>query len=128
MTTLADVLAGTGRWWAGQADCLAFLRTLPDRSVDLVFGSPPYEKARRYLEDGTDPGIARRTEPWVAGMVEVVKESLRVCKGLVAFVVEGQTRKFRYTAGPLLLMADLHRAGVHLRKPNGDTLTAAGGR
>jgi hypothetical protein len=40
-----------------------------------------------------------------------------VSRGLVAFVVEGQTRKFRWSATPVLLMADLHRAGVHLRKP-----------
>jgi len=50
-------------------------------------------------------------------MVPIFKESLRVCRGLVAFVVEGKTKKFRYSATPILLMADLHRAGVSLRKP-----------
>ena len=55
-----------------------------------MFGSPPYEGARLYLEDGRDLGIARDTEAWVAWMVQVVKASLRVCRGLVAFVVEGQ--------------------------------------
>lgn len=100
-----------------QADAIEFLRSQPAGSVDLVFSSPPYEEARLYLEGGENLGVARKTEAWVAWMVEVFKAGLHACKGLVAFVVEGQTRQFRYSAGPALLMADLHRAGVHLRKP-----------
>lgn len=100
-----------------KCDAIEFLRSLPAGSVDLVFGSPPYEQARLYLENGEDMGIARNTESWVAWMVEVYKASLHACKGLVAFVVEGQTRGFRYSCGPALLMADLHRAGITLRKP-----------
>lgn len=100
-----------------KSDALEFLNAQEPASCDLIFSSPPYEKARLYLESGEDLGIARDTEEWVAWMVQVVQASLRVCRGLVAFVVEGQTRNFRYSAGPVLLMADLHRAGVHLRKP-----------
>ena len=29
-------------------DCLEIMRLLPEQSVDLVFGSPPYEDARSY--------------------------------------------------------------------------------
>lgn len=104
-------------WSIVQADAIDFLRAQSEGSLDLVFGSPPYEQARLYLEDGQDLAIARDTEEWVAWMVEVFQSALHACKGLVAFVVEGQTRGFRYSAGPALLMADLHRAGVHLRKP-----------
>jgi len=50
-------------------------------------------------------------------MVQVVRESLRVSRGLVAFVVEGKTRHFSWSGTPVLLMADLIRAGVTLRKP-----------
>lgn len=50
-------------------------------------------------------------------MVKVFQASLRVCKGLVAFVLQGQTKAYRWSAAPALLMADLHRAGVHLRNP-----------
>lgn len=32
-------------------------------------------------------------------------------------MIEGQTRSFRWSATPALFMADLHRAGVKLRKP-----------
>lgn len=100
-----------------EADALECLAALPAGSVDLAFFSPPYERARLYLENGKDLGIARNTEEWVKWMVEVFQACLRVCKGLVACVCEGQTRKYRYTASPFLLAADLHRAGVTLRKP-----------
>ncbi len=95
-----------------RADCLKWMRTQPANSVDLVFGSPPYEDARTYGRKDSRVG-----QVWVSWMVEVVMASLRVSRGLVAFVVEGRTRKFRWSATPALLMADLHRAGVHLRKP-----------
>jgi hypothetical protein len=93
-------------------DCLAEMRKMPDKSVDLVCCSPPYEAARTY---GID--FALRGQDWVDWAKERYVECLRVCKGLVCWVCEGQTRQFRYSAAPILLMADLHRAGVKLRKP-----------
>lgn len=100
---MSQVLAG---------DCLEILRSMPDDSVDLVFTSPPYEDARTYSIDYRIKG-----QEWVDWCVERYRECVRVCRGMVCWVVEGTTRKFRYSAGPILLMADLHRAGVHLRKP-----------
>jgi len=93
-------------------DCLEEMQRLPEHSVDLVFGSPPYEDARTY---GIDFNL--KGQDWVDWMVEVYRESLRVCKGLVAYVVEGRTRHFMWSGTPALLMADLIRAGVTLRKP-----------
>ncbi|HUU93145.1 MAG TPA: site-specific DNA-methyltransferase [Phycisphaerae bacterium] len=95
-----------------RGDWLPLMAAMPAASVDLVFGSPPYEDARTY-----DMDFKLKGQDWVDWMVEVVRASLRVSKGLVGFVVEGRTRKFRWSATPALLMADLHRAGVHLRKP-----------
>lgn len=94
------------------ADCLDWLREQPDDSVDLVFCSPPYEAARTY-----GIGFKLRGQEWVDWCVVRFVECLRVCRGLVCWNVEGQTRNYRYSATPLLLAADLHRAGVHLRKP-----------
>lgn len=94
------------------ADCLDWMRQQPGDSVDLVFGSPPYEAARTY---GIEFDL--RGQDWVDWMRERMAEMIRVCRGLVAMVVEGQTRDYRYSAAPMLLMADLHRAGHHLRKP-----------
>lgn len=93
-------------------DCLDLLKDMKTDSIDLVFCSPPYEAARTYGIDFNLKGQA-----WVDWAVERYIECVRVCRGLVAWVVEGQTRKFQYTATPALLMADLHRAGVKLRKP-----------
>ncbi len=93
-------------------DCLDVMRDMDDDSVDLVFTSPPYEAARTY---GID--FKLRGDAWVAWAVERYVECLRVCRGLVAWVVEGQTRRYRWSATPALLMAALHERGVHLRKP-----------
>jgi len=93
-------------------DCLDFMKDWPDGCVDLVFCSPPYEDSRTY---GIDFKI--KGQEWVDWAKIRFMECLRVSKGLVAWVVEGKTKNFRYSATPILLMADLHRAGVHLRKP-----------
>ncbi len=117
MSTASDVIAGTATWSVEQGDCLAALAALPERYVDLVCFSPPYEEARLYLEDGKNLGVARKTDEWVAWMVEVIGACVRVCKGLVVCVCEGRTKEYRYSCGPFLLMADLCRAGFNLRKP-----------
>ena len=94
------------------ADCLELMKDWPDGCVDLVFCSPPYEDARTY---GID--FKLKGQDWVDWAKVRFMECLRVSKGLVAWVVEGKTKQFRYTATPILFMADLHRAGVHLRNP-----------
>jgi site-specific DNA-methyltransferase (adenine-specific) len=111
------VFGGRTAWSMEQGDALGWLASLPDDSVDLVVTSPPYVKARLYLEGGADLGIARGPEAWVAWMLEVCRELRRVCRGLVAVVAEGQTKGARYCGSPFLLMADLARAGFNLRKP-----------
>lgn len=93
-------------------DCLDLMARGELGEFDLVFGSPPYEDARTY-----GVGFRLKEQDWVDWMVKVFRASLGVCCGLVAFVVEGRTRSFRYSAVPALLMADLHRVGIHLRKP-----------
>ncbi len=89
-----------------------FLPTLPTDCASLIFGSPPYRLARTY---GIDFKLA--DQAWVDWMVKLWGESQRISIGLVGMVVEGQTKKFKYTAEPMLLGADLHRAGFYLRKP-----------
>jgi site-specific DNA-methyltransferase (cytosine-N4-specific) len=109
--------AGGDVWRVDKADCLDWLGSQPADGIDLVFGSPPYEDARLYLEGGEDRGIARATEEWVSWMVEVYRAALRCCRGLVAFVVEGRTKDYSWSGTPALLMADLLRGGIVLRKP-----------
>lgn len=94
-------------------DCLDWTRSQPDNALDLVIGSPPYEDARLY----GDLKFKLKGQAWVDWAVERFIDQYRVCKGLVCWVVEGKTRNFRWSASPALLMADLHRAGIKLRKP-----------
>lgn len=94
------------------ADCLEWMRAQEAGCVDLVFCSPPYEAARTY-----GVGFNLKGQEFVDWCVDRYVECLRLSRGLVAWVIEGQTRQFRYSATPILLMADLHRRGVHLRKP-----------
>jgi hypothetical protein len=110
--THRDVLGGRADWSAECADALAFLRSLPDDSVDLLFTSPPYRKARTY-----GIGAGRGTEEWTAWMVEVVRAAAPKVKGLVAVNCEGQTEDYQYHPTPYLLLADLHRAGFNARRP-----------
>lgn len=93
-------------------DCIEEMGKMQPKSVDLVFGSPPYEDARTY---GID--FKLKGQDWVDWMVKVYWESLRVCKGLVAFVIQGRTRNYQWSATPALLIADLHRAGICVRNP-----------
>jgi len=69
---------------------------LADQSVDLVLGSPPYVDCRQYLEDGRDLGIARDAAAWVAWMLDVTTEALRVSKGAVIWVACGKTEDRNY--------------------------------
>lgn len=93
-------------------DCLEVLKQMETDSVDLVFCSPPYEDVRTY-----DIGFKLKGQDWVDWAFERYVECVRVSKGLVAWVVEGKTKQFTYSATPILLSADLHRAGIKLRKP-----------
>lgn len=76
-------------------------------------------RRRTECEDARTYGIdfKLKGQDWVDWMVEVVRVSTRISKGLVAFVVQGRTRKFKWSCTPALLIVDLHRAGFNVRRP-----------
>jgi hypothetical protein len=82
-----------------------------DKSFDLVIGSPPYIDARLYLESGQDIGISLDCHEWVAWMLDVTTEALRVSRGLVLWVVAGVTRDWCYQPGPEGLLWEWHKRG-----------------
>ena len=103
-------------WLLAQADARRL--PLPDQSVDLVFGSPPYVDARLYLEGGKDLGIARGCVEWVEWMLEVTAESLRVSRGAVLWVAAGVTRDRNYQPACEGLMWEWYRRGLgHAYRP-----------
>jgi site-specific DNA-methyltransferase (adenine-specific) len=108
--TNASGTKGDATWEFKLGDCRSL--PYPDDHFDLVFCSPPYEAQRGYAE----LGFSLAGEEWVSWAVDCYIECLRVCKGLVAWVVEGYTDDFAYSSTPFLLMADLHRRGVKMRK------------
>lgn len=108
--TEANGTKGEVSWEFKVGDCRKL--PYPDDHFDLVFCSPPYEAQRSYGE--LDFNLAG--QEWVAWATDCYMECLRVCKGLVAWVVEGYTDDFAYTSTPFLLHADLHRRGVKMRK------------
>lgn len=85
---------------------------LPDQSVDLVIGSPPYLDARTY-----GIGATRGLDEWVSWMLGVTREALRVTRGLVIWVCAGVTRKRCYKPGPEALLVDGVRAGLVAWRP-----------
>lgn len=111
--SVEEVFSGGRQWWCQQSEALAFLRALPDSSVDLVFTSPPYTDARSY-----GVSAARRSAEWVEWMRPIVVEACRVSRGLVFFNISDSVRKFRYQNGPEWLHADLTRLdGLHAVRP-----------
>lgn len=78
--------------------------------ADLVFGSPPYEDARKSC-------LNLKGEAWVQWALERYLACLSSCSGLVAWVVQGRTRNFEYSCVPQMLMVRLKETGAILRNP-----------
>jgi hypothetical protein len=93
-------------------DCLEIIPSL-DRKIDLVFTSPPYENVRKYGE----LDFSLSGQDWVDWISERFTACHEACVGLTAFVVEGKTKNYQWSATPSLMMSDLHRRGIKLRKP-----------
>lgn len=85
---------------------------LADQCVDLVFGSPPYLKARTY-----GIGAQRGMNEWLELMIAATREGLRVSRGLVIWVIAGTTKGACYTPAPEGLMYTAWRAGIQLYRP-----------
>jgi site-specific DNA-methyltransferase (cytosine-N4-specific) len=95
-------------------DCLDWLRTQPDASVDFVFGSPPYaEKGERY------GGKTRKwpTDQWVEWMADVTTEAVRISRGYVIWIVNGAIRKGCYLPACEMLLLQAYARGLICERP-----------
>lgn len=79
---------------------------LPGKSVDLVFGSPPYIDARTY-----GIGAKRKCAAWVKWMLDVTTECQRVSAGPVVWVAAGGHRGRNYQPACEGLMWEWWRRG-----------------
>jgi DNA methylase len=111
---IGDVLDGRKRFALEQGDCIERMREMPDRSVSLTFGSPPYCDARTY-----GIGAQRKCLEWVEWMLLVTEQAARVTVGPVFWVVAGVTRGRNYwPACEGLLWEWWKRGGAcHLYRP-----------
>ena len=58
------------------ADCLRYLKTLPDNSIDLILTDPPYFQVKKNAWDNQWPNV----ETFLAWLDEVLVEFWRVLK------------------------------------------------
>ena len=79
---------------------------LADKSIDLVFGSPPYCDARTY-----GIGAQRKCQEWIDWMLDVTAEAVRVSRGLVIWIVAGVQRDWLYYPGPEGLLYEWWKRG-----------------
>ena len=87
-------------------------------TCDLIFGSPPYTNARKYKDsDGSEARLFKDAAAWAAWMADIYTLCLEKCRGLVAFVVAGNTKRFAYNCSPYLLVAELQHRGICVRNP-----------
>jgi hypothetical protein len=85
---------------------------LADRSIDLVFGSPPYCDARTY-----GIGAQRGCAEWVAWMLDVTTEALRVARNCVVWIAAGVTRDRTYWPACEGLMWEWWKRGGSAYRP-----------
>lgn len=87
-----------------QGNCLEVLKSLTDKSVDVVFTDPPYNAKKDYgvYKDNLPP------EEYVAWMREVVFETRRIARKGVAFYVSGKLCSTYFS-----LIPDAHLTIVH---------------
>jgi len=67
------------RWEIHNVDCLDFLRTLPDGSVDAVLVDPPFGVRDDAWDDMTPYEFARFSMAWIAEARRVAKEMVSFC-------------------------------------------------
>ena len=89
------------------------MKSQPDDSVDLVFGSPPYVgKGQRY--NGDCPN--RTTDQWIEWMLEVTREAVRISRGMAVWIVNGAVRNRRYLPACEGLLWQWHAYGGHAER------------
>jgi site-specific DNA-methyltransferase (adenine-specific) len=106
-------LAESPRYFADAIICAdAMHLPLPDKSVDLCIGSPPYCGQRTY-----GIGADRTPEAWVPWMIDVTLECLRVCRGPVWWVWANFREDGSYRPASHRVVCALEDLGVKIMEP-----------
>jgi hypothetical protein len=67
-------------WELANADCIDYVRSLPDESIDLAFYSPPFEAIYAYSDDPRDMSNCSDSEEFQAHYGFLARELYRVIK------------------------------------------------
>ena len=77
------------------ADCLDVMRQMPDKCVDMVFTSPPYNIARKRNDTSNRPMFKRMSDEWYDDQMpreeylkwqkSIIRECIRICSGSVFY-------------------------------------------
>ncbi len=62
------------------ADCVEFVATLPDSSIDFSIYSPPFSSLYVYSESERDMGNVESDEAFIASYTHLIREKLRITK------------------------------------------------
>lgn len=93
-----------------QQDCVEFLRSLDEGSVDLVFSDPPYNVKKDYgvYKDNRPP------EEYIRWMDEIIQECRRVSRRGVLMYVSSKLNKVFFDLMPSAHLIPIHKraAGV----------------
>lgn len=111
--------APTSRYWLSQSDAVAFLRAVPDASVDLVVTDPPYESLEKHRAVGTTTRLTHSkasSNDWFtvfpnARFEELFRETYRVLKRNTHFYLFCD-QETAFVAKPIA-----ERAGFRFWKP-----------
>ncbi len=97
-------------------DAYRFLKRLPDKCVDFVFGSPPYAgKSVRYAN--LQHRSPNKVEDWIDWMYLITKECVRVCRGDVIWIANGFVKEDQYNPACEGLIWKCFKAGILCERP-----------
>lgn len=114
--SLLEILNGSSGYHFRVSDALALVRSLPEQSVDLVFGSPPYvNKGDRY--QGEQKPRKWKCDEWIEFMLGLTEAATRACRGDVIWVVNGNVKDSLYVPACEGLVWKWYESGRALERP-----------
>ncbi len=95
-------------------DNLKGIKLLPDKSIDVMFTDPPYNKGKKY--DGYNDNLSK--EKYLQWMMEIVCELKRVVKKGIIFYVDGDLTKTFLNLIPDAELVIVHKKAAGVCKNN----------
>lgn len=95
-------------------DCLTGIKSLPDKSIDIVFTDPPYNRKKKY--DNYDDNLSN--EEYLIWMKQIIDELKRIVKKGMIFYVDGDLTKTFLNLIPDAELVIVHKRAAGICKNN----------